>query len=284
MVHARVLKNAFPAWVLADWKPREVRSRTTATSGNFKWHVEEAQGEAALRASARGFSRPLQYTKEISVQDRSVCVRHNLENGGGTSTSFLYACHPLLAVETGDIVVLPDEVRTLALNYSRNSRLGNTGDVITWPRHMGHEVIDLSSVLPSSSAVAEMLYTGRLREGWCGLYRSSAHQGIVLRFDTARLPYLGIWLCYGGWPERGEEPLQYAVALEPTTAPYGTLLDAQKKNEAKELEPGEAFDWTIIFQISDRRVSLESFRHLCSTGSSLFENKEKAPWNRDEVS
>ena len=115
MVHARVLKYAFPAWVLADWKPREVRSRTTATSGRLKWHVEEAQGEAALRASARGLSRPLQYTKEISVQNRSVRVRHHLESSGGTSTSFLYACHPLLAVETGDIVVLPDEVRTLTL-------------------------------------------------------------------------------------------------------------------------------------------------------------------------
>ena len=132
-------------------------------------------------------------------------------------------------------------------------------------------MMDLSVVLPYSSGVAEMLYTSHLVSGWCGLYRRSARQGIVLRFDTKCLPSLGIWPCYGGWPEGGIEPLQYAVTLEPTTAPFGTLLEAQSRRMAKELAPGAAFDWTVRFPIPQSTDSASFRRRHCSDHSATLQ-------------
>lgn len=228
--------------------------------------VEEASAKSNLSLSAQGFSRPLLFRKNIHLLGRSLRMSYSVENVGAKSESFLYACHPLLAVEAGDRIVLPEEVTSLILNYSRNHRLGQAGDTVTWPiNETSSGPIDLSQTLSYESGVGEMLYTSRLNQGWCGLYRASKQQGVVLVFDTMQLPYLGVWLCYGGWPEGSEDPLQYAVALEPTLAPVGTLYDAQLQGIACELAPRASFSWTIDFQISPNGLTLEAFRGFCES-------------------
>jgi galactose mutarotase-like enzyme len=231
----------------------------------LRWQIESMPIDGMLRQNATGFSRPLRFSKLVYVKNRSMCVQYTVLNLSDATTTFLYACHPLFAVDPGDVIVLPDEVTSLSLNYSRNQRLGAQGDIVSWPGSEATENGDLSLVLPYSAGVAEMLYTDRLASGWCGLYRSSTRQGIVLRFDAELLPYLGIWLCYGAWPEGGKEPLQHAVALEPTLVPCNTLIETQNKNLAQELAPGSEFRWTIDFQLSNPDITLEAFRRFCST-------------------
>lgn len=43
-----------------------------------------------------------------------------------------------------------------------------------------------------------------------------------MRFDVTQLPFLGLWMGYGGWPDDAFARNQYAVALEPTVAPLGS--------------------------------------------------------------
>jgi hypothetical protein len=99
-----------------------------------------------------------------------------------------------------------------------------------------------------------MFYTPRLQDGLCGIYREASAQVLEVSFDTKRLPFLGLWLCYGGWPNDGEEPRQYAVALEPTTSPCSTLANAQRTNTAISLEDGEKYDWEILFTVREARA------------------------------
>jgi len=214
------------------------------------WDVEGTPDSEHLCIHATGVSRPLRFWKEFSIEGNVLHVKYRVENLHSSPTSFLYACHPLFAVREGDHVVLPEEVQQLKLSYSRRNRLGAPGAKLQWPRPSGDSGIDLRFAGSSSDGIAEMLYTDRLLRGRCGLYRASAGQGIIVSFDTAQLPYLGLWLCYGGWPDPGVEPLQYAVALEPTLAPCGTLLEAQRANLAYVLGPGESLEWSITFQIT----------------------------------
>jgi hypothetical protein len=227
------------------------------------WHLDESADE--LRLTAMGFSRMLRFEKKMALRDRALRVDYTVENVGRQATSFLYACHPLLAVEAGDVVVMPEEVTRLTINFSLGGRLGEVGGGADWPVHEGEGgLVDLRQVLARDAAVAEMLYTGRMTRGWCGLYRARAGQGIVLRFDPERLPYMGMWLCYGGWPIPGEEPVQYAVALEPTVAPYGTLAEAQRQGAARELAGLASTTWWIEFEVSRSGISLEEFRRFCA--------------------
>jgi hypothetical protein len=103
-----------------------------------------------------------------------------------------------------------------------------------------------------------MLYTTRLREGRCAIYRSVHRQMLLITFDTSMLPFLGVWLCYGGWPG-GMGMQQYAVALEPTTSPHNTLANAQRDGGAIPLDPGAVSSWEICFQIGEPESDLSAF-------------------------
>lgn len=213
----------------------------------LNWNVTTVSSRH-LHMVATGFSRTLRFTKQLSLDDDSVRIVYRVENVGSIVQSFLYACHPLFAVSAGDVIFLSDEVRELRLDYSRGNRIGSTGTTIAWPESESGVRLDIAG--SPDSGTAEMFYTARLSQGCCGIYRSATGQRLDILFDPLRLPYLGVWLCYGGWPEGGPGPRQYAVALEPTTSGCNTLSKAQRNGSAVTLDPGRTFDWEIRFRIS----------------------------------
>ncbi|MGO4516565.1 aldose epimerase [Terriglobus sp. 2YAB30_2] len=218
----------------------------------LRWKVT-AQSADHVALAANGFSRPLSFQKAISLQVSGLSIHYRVQNVGQSDTSFLYACHPLFAIEPGDRIVLPPEAKTLQLTYSRAGRMGQPGDQVTWPGN------GIDTVLPAETGEAEMLYTDTLSTGRCGLYRSEGKQGLILSFSPLAMPYLGLWFCYGGWPG-GSAPQQYAVALEPTTAPCGTLKQAQEQGLAFQLAPGEDFAWDLGIHLTPTGITWEAFR------------------------
>jgi hypothetical protein len=220
------------------------------------WQVKDVT-QTTLTCFAQGFSRPIHFEKHIAVHDRFLEIHYRIENIGTDDVSLLYACHPLLAIDPDDHVCLPPEVNSLSLDYSRNARLGKRGKHVSWPITQGGHHLDI--VESKQTGHAEMLYTSRLRSGQCGIFRSTIKQGVTLHFDPAQLPFLGVWLCYGGWPDTPCAPLQYAVALEPTFAPANTLTEAQETGLAKSICSHQSIEWLLKFEISDSNIPFEQF-------------------------
>lgn len=214
----------------------------------LRWNVTSASS-SHLQMFATGFSRTLRFSKELSLDDDSLRVGYRVENTGSAVQSFLYACHPLFAVSDGDLILLPSEIRELRLDYSRGNRLGSSCTTVSWPESEGGIRLDVAGC--PTSGTAEMFYTPRLSQGLCGLYRKATAQRLDVLFDPERLPYLGLWLCYGGWPDDGSGVRQYAVALEPTTSGCNTLTEAERSGAAVALRAGETFDWEIRFRVSN---------------------------------
>jgi galactose mutarotase-like enzyme len=210
------------------------------------WHVTAAS-ETHLSVVAAGFSRALRFRKEFDVEQNSLRIGYRVENVGTTLQSFSYACHPLFAVDAGDRIFLPPEIHELSLNYSRFERLGPSGSIVPWPKTQSGLNLDVAG--HPDAGTAEMFYTSRLDAGYCGIYRAISQQALEISFDIQRLPYLGLWLCYGGWPDQGAGPKQYAVALEPTTSPCNSLSAAHKMGSAVALEVGESYNWEIRLEI-----------------------------------
>jgi galactose mutarotase-like enzyme len=220
------------------------------------WEAERTSTTEA-RLHAEGFSRRLRFTKHLALRGNALHIRYNVQNTGAEPQSFLYACHPLLSVEEGDRVVLPNEIRSMRLDYSRESRLGVRGDMVTWPQAPPNPELDV--VKSSDAGTAEMFYTASLDDGRCALYRCAQQQALLLSFDTTMLPFLGVWLCYGGWPG-GDGAQQYAVALEPTTSPYNTLVEAQRQGSAILLRPHAQYAWGISFEVTRPGIEFEELR------------------------
>lgn len=214
-----------------------------------------AASDTHVSMSAVGFSRTLRFSKQLTLEHNALRVVYTVENSGSPGSpaqSFLYACHPLFAVSAGDRVLLPDEIREVRLDYSKGDRLGASGSILPWPVPQAGLHLDIA--LGPEAGTAEMFYTSRLQDGLCGIYREASAQVLEVSFNAERLPFLGLWLCYGGWPSDGKEPQQYAVALEPTTSPCNNLANAQRTNTAISLKAGETYGWEILFTVREART------------------------------
>ncbi|GGH17253.1 aldose epimerase [Silvibacterium dinghuense] len=227
------------------------------------WEILSVPTKTTLSLCAEGFSRPLRFRKDISLHDSSLSIAYCIKNIGEQATDFLYATHPLLAIDSDSWIVLPQEVSNLTLHSSLHDRLGAPGENVRWPAANPYSQ-RLDHLAHSIEKTADMLYTGRLNHGWCGLYRTLHRQGLVMRFDTSKLPYIGLWICQGGWPENENTPKQYAFAPEPTTAPCGSLRQAREKDLATPLMPGESFRFTIEFHLSRAGITREEFIRFAS--------------------
>jgi galactose mutarotase-like enzyme len=217
---------------------------------SIPWTVVEPASTNTVTIAADGTSRPLRFIKRLDVQPTFLRIDYTVQNLSSQNVDYLYACHPLFAIDQRDRVVLPTEVNSLRVESSCHERLGVQGDSVSWPIALtATGPIDLSVALHASADVADMFYTARLSAGRCGIYRSAMSRGIILQFDPVCLPYLGLWLCYGGWPDDSEHR-QVAVALEPTIAPRGSLEDAVRDGVAPTLAPYETRAWSIEFHIA----------------------------------
>jgi galactose mutarotase-like enzyme len=223
------------------------------------WRVDFFNGQQ-LAMHAVGFSRPLRLERTLRVDGSSLFLGYKVINVGSKALSFLYAWHPLFAVEPGDRIVLPAEVGEVTLSYSRDETIEYPGKDLIWPTlRDGKGIRDLSVALAPGSRTAEMIYTRRLRVGRCGLFRRAPQQGIIVSFDPVQLPFLGVWLCFGGWPLTGSEPKQVAIALEPTTAPCNTLAAAEATELAVKLDPAGSFDWDLQVGLTSPAATYEAF-------------------------
>jgi galactose mutarotase-like enzyme len=236
--------------------------------GDF-WRLDWIETEPATRntvaLAASGYSRPILFEKGLHLSASALRIQYRIRNQGGSPLPFLYAFHPLLAIDAGDRILLPPEISSVRVESSRSNRLGRPGSSIGWPTPQGADAsLDLSRTERISAASADMLYTGQLHSGWCGLYRAQSGQGMILRFDPHLLPYLGLWLCYGGWPDDATCPRQYAVAFEPTVAPWGTLSAAWKNHQAPILAAHASFAFSILLHcIGPGRLTYDEFAVQC---------------------
>jgi galactose mutarotase-like enzyme len=226
------------------------------------WRVEwkeqgsgaREQAHAAVDLIGMCFSLPLELERRLELQESGdgwrLKLAYNLRNTGSNSIPWSWAAHPLFAAEEGDRIVLPESITSLRLEGSGGGRLGKGGDSVAWPvaRLANGDTTDLSVADAPDSGIGDKLFAGRLSasENWCALERVSAGLRIRVTFDATATPYIGLWICYGGWPEK-PGPKQVCVALEPSTAPVDSL--ASTGPWTRVLEPGGCFSWPMEVEI-----------------------------------
>jgi galactose mutarotase-like enzyme len=210
------------------------------------------QGSVTLRGECFSLPLALERTLALTQTAKGYVLRldYTVTNTGSSSMPWSWAAHPLFVAEAGDRIVLPDSIQSLRLEGSGGARLGKGGDQVSWPlaalARGGQS--DLSLAQGPESEIGDKLFAGPLTaaENWCALERPRAGLRIKVGFDPCVTPYLGLWICYGGWPE-GPGPKQVCVALEPATAPVDSL--AVTGPWSRQLAPGESFSWPMTVEI-----------------------------------
>jgi galactose mutarotase-like enzyme len=209
----------------------------------YAWREAAAEGSLLLQTTALG--EAVAFERRAYLDGASLVLDYAVENRSQTPQSLIYCAHPLLRVEPGDRILLPAEVRNVAVEGSAADRLGRRGDRVAWP---GSKDKDLSVVGPPDGLQADKVFAGPVTDGWCALVRSSLDEGIELTFSSDVLPYLGLWICRAAWPDSGVKK-QYTVALEPACSPHDSLADAERDGTAWLLAPGERRAWRLRFRV-----------------------------------
>jgi galactose mutarotase-like enzyme len=214
-----------------------------------EWNVLSSSSSSAV-LEADCFSLPLSLRRTLElIEDQAgwhLHLHYELTNTGNHPAPWSWAAHPLFAAEEADRIVLPDSIRSLRVEGSGGGRLGAADDNVSWPiaTLVDGSQSDLSRAQPPRSGIGDKLFTGRLNdsENWCALERPSAGVRIRVSFEPEATPYLGLWICYGGWPDR-PGPKQACVALEPATAPVDSL--ARTGPWSRMLAPGQRYSWPM---------------------------------------
>lgn len=205
-----------------------------------------------VHLSAIGSVLPLRFDRKLKLQGETLQIDYRVENTGDVNTPYVWSAHPLFCVDPDDEIVLPPSVHKVSVEASTRDRLGAKGSVHNWPvaELKGNGQINLSQVGRASDDTGDKLYTIAPTEGWAAIERKRAGLRVAVGFDVKSALYLGLWLCYGGWPE-GNGNRQQCVALEPCTAPGDSLALALEKGWARILTPGQSSSWTITITVSE---------------------------------
>ncbi|HLY43064.1 MAG TPA: hypothetical protein VKR52_17760 [Terracidiphilus sp.] len=210
--------------------------------------------DSQVALSAKCFSLPLSFERRIALSENEngahLSVQYTVKNTGRHPVPWSWAAHPLFAVTHGDQILLPASIDSMRVEGSARGRLGVAGSSSKWPfaTLANGRTADLSVVQPAASGVGDKLFAGPLsaKENWCILLRPSAGLRVKFSFDSQATPYLGLWICYGGWPN-GAGPKQMCVAPEPSTAPVDSL--AQTGNWSRTLAAGATYSWPMTIDL-----------------------------------
>lgn len=227
------------------------------------WQVDSTDRGIVLHADST--SRPLRLTRRAELVGSSLVLDYTLSNFSDSSAPWLWSAHPLLRVEEGDLIVLPNEIKEVTVEYCSTDQFQKRS-CIEWPcaQTLSGTTVDLSRVEAMDGTTAYKLFAQMGKTGWASLYRRRTGQGLVFRFDPSELPFLGLWICSGAWPERGDRK-QYTVALESTTADFDSLAAAQRNGRAHSLGCRESRQWRLEVQLlgASSPLSVEEFTRQC---------------------
>lgn len=209
-------------------------------------------GDTNVKLLTKTASLPFVFTRTLHLSGASLEMHYAIENIGSSPIPYLWSAHPLFSIDAGDRLRLPAEVRRLRVESSKHERLGPSGTIQTWPnvRIRDSGTVDISTAQPQSADIGDKVFAHLSREGWAEIDRFSAGATLRMEFDPEKTPYLGLWLCYGGWPEDSKSgSRQQCIALEPATADCDALSEAIERGRARILAPQEQHDWQIILRI-----------------------------------
>lgn len=203
------------------------------------WAVEARSATSLTTTYA---SDEFAFTRELAVDGATLTARYRVANRMAADMPFLWALHGLLAAPVGDSIAIPG-VTELSATY-----LGRHGESfvlpsVPWADATAALGFRLDRVQPEEAGFAGKFY-GTAEPRVAALGRGG--EWLVIGWAPP-VTTLGLWLNYHGWPS---PPRGHHLALEPTTAPADSLIQALDAGSAIRVGPGATAEWTITLTFS----------------------------------
>lgn len=211
---------------------------------SLPWETEIQGEELALEVA--GIGLPYILRRRMRLSGSTLELDYEISNTSAQPFKYLWSAHPLLEIEPGAEIILPPGVSEMLVDFSVAGRLP-VGKTKPWPGDSSQQSPALNMIFGREQKSADKLFTPRLVEGYCGLRIPSTAESIFFRFDPQRIPFVGLWICQGGFPVDG--PPEFTVALEPCSGRPDSLVSAIAKCDCMELGPHASQRWSLGIEI-----------------------------------
>jgi hypothetical protein len=207
---------------------------------------QEIRGEELI-LEVEGVRLPYRLRRTTRLAGPVMELEYEITNTANQPFKYLWSAHPLLTVQPGAQIVLPPEVSEVLVDYSAGNRFA-IGKTIAWPRARQADgaSVALDAITGPRQKTADKLFTPRLSQGYCGV-RFPAGEALFFRFDPRLVPYVGLWICQGGFPPEGTP--EFTLALEPCNGRPDSLATAIACGECPELAGGATQRWKLDIEV-----------------------------------
>jgi galactose mutarotase-like enzyme len=219
-------------------------------SASWTSSVFDGPDGTTLAGSAKGTMFPYEFHRRVTLDPVEPVVHFHywLGHTGETPFPWIWSCHPLLNVQPGSVLTLPDITQMkVAAVHGRNDWQEN--DVISWPAALGGNAGGFT--FPEAGGWAAKLFGDIGAQGRMTLTDPRRGERLEFSVNPVDVPQLGVWINCRGWAPSGRTPY-YNLALEPCIgAPDRLDLAALEWKTARTLHPGEERRWSVEVRLLD---------------------------------
>lgn len=198
-----------------------------------------------IRTEAVGTLMPYVFERTITATLDSPILHfdYSIKNQGDAPIAFIWSAHPLLRLEPGMRLVLPEDTRMHVGSCVPEELLARE-ELHSWPlrpRHQDREW-DLSLLAAAEAGIACKLWSEPLSSGYAALVAADGE--LRFTFDPAQVPQIAVWLNAGAWSGTGSTPY-YNLGLEPCMGAQDSLAEAIAHKLHYVLPPHGIQTWSL---------------------------------------
>jgi hypothetical protein len=230
--------------------PGEFEGRELPDHGEWwamQWAIRAATGGEEARLTLEADSRVIKARcfKEFRLAHdaATLSVTYRIRSAEARPFHFLFKQHLPVAIAPGCQLLLPGG-KAEPVDPAFSTMLLSAG-AFEWPSatNAGH-VVDMRQIPPPSTKLQEFLYVRNLPEPWCGVGDPAAGAALRMDFDSGKLPFVWLFLAYGGWRNL------YTAVLEPCSNMPKDLGRAVAAAQSAVLPPGDEFTTSVSVTLS----------------------------------
>jgi hypothetical protein len=204
--------------------------------------------ESSVLLSVHGIRFPYRLIRRATMPvENQIRLDYKLENLSGFPMSYLWSAHPLLRVEEGARIMLPEECRVATTASSLSGRIGSYGHQFSWPiaTDTHGKKHDLSLIRsPTVHDGTVYYFTDPLVHGWCGMRYPSIGRTLTFTFPPEKIRYLGVII--------GESIIgdpRFLALVEPCTGPFARLDTLSQYTNESQIAAKGTKEWFLTFSI-----------------------------------
>jgi hypothetical protein len=207
---------------------------------------------ATITLAVDAFDLPFRFERTLTLTDglAPLTASYSVTNKSTMPMAFIWAAHPLLAIEPGDSFCLPEGTRVRYTGIVGLELPTNLTE-FAWPilPLASGDSLDLSRAPQPSTRFAIKLFAENVQGNAIRVANRDQTEVVRLHLEQTHATHIGLWLNYEAWSGANTPPY-YNAGVEPTNFPHDDLSVAAR-DRSSELAPGASCDWELSVSIED---------------------------------